>query len=106
VTSACLVLGLAQIGFCENPRHSLERSYAMVSEFNRAFESQHGTLLCRRLIGYDLTSPEGLAAARESKVFTTVCPGFVADAVHILEGLLDTGREAYGTGGSETGSGS
>ncbi len=44
--------------------------------------------MCKELIGVDVGTPEGLAAAREKKIFSTVCPDFVRDAVEILETLL------------------
>jgi hypothetical protein len=45
-------------------------------------------VICRELIGYDLSTPEGLAEAREKKVFTSVCPGLVGDSAKILETML------------------
>jgi C_GCAxxG_C_C family probable redox protein len=90
VTGAYLALGLSRKNTCDNPRESLEKTYALINEFNRRFAAQHGSVTCKELIGHDLNTPEGLAKAREDKVFTTRCPGFVRDAVEIVEGLLKT----------------
>jgi len=88
VTGAYMVLGLSQKISADKPRASLERTYEMVREFQRKFEVIHGSVMCRQLIDFDLNNPESLAAARAKKVFTNVCPRFVADAVCIVEGLL------------------
>jgi C_GCAxxG_C_C family probable redox protein len=87
-TGAYMVLGLTQRLTPENPRESLEKTYALIREFNKQFEAAHGSLTCRDLLSIDLNTPEGLISAREKKVFTTVCPVFVSDAVKILDSLL------------------
>jgi C_GCAxxG_C_C family probable redox protein len=88
VTGAYMVLGLSQRVPAERPREALEATYRLMREFNRSFETLHGSVICRELIGYDLTTLEGLAEAREKGVFNTVCPRFVSDAAGILELLL------------------
>ena len=88
VTGAYMVLGLAQKLSPENPREGLEKTYALVREFNKRFEAKHTSLVCKDLLSIDLNTPEGLVSARDNKVFTTVCPVFVSDAVKILETLL------------------
>jgi C_GCAxxG_C_C family probable redox protein len=88
VSGAYMVLGLSQKMSPENPRESIDKTYALIQEFDREFKALHGSSICKDLIGYDLGTPEGLAQAREKKVFTSVCPDFVRDAVKILERLL------------------
>ena len=88
VTGAYMVLGLAQKLSEDNPRQSLERTYELVREFTQRFKALHGSVICRELIGYDLSTPEGLAEARNKKILTTVCPDFVRDSVKILEAML------------------
>ena len=89
VTGAYMVLGLAQKMWDDNnPRQSLDRTYELVREFTQRFKALHGSVICRELIGYDLSTPEGLAEARNKKIFTTVCPDFVSDSVKILEVMI------------------
>lgn len=88
VTGAYMVLGLAQTQSSQNPRKNIEKTYTLVQQFNQEFESLYGSVLCRQLIGYDLSTPEGLAEAREKTVFSSKCPEFVRDSVKILESLL------------------
>jgi C_GCAxxG_C_C family probable redox protein len=88
VTGAYMVLGLAQKMWDENPRQSLERTYELVREFNQRFKALHGSVICKELISYDLSTLEGLAEARNKKIFTTICPNFVGDSVEILEAMI------------------
>jgi C_GCAxxG_C_C family probable redox protein len=88
VTGAYMVLGLAQDISPEAPRQSLDEVYAEVREFNQRFKDLHRSLVCRDLVGHDLSTPEGMAEARSKKVTTTVCPELVRDAVNILDILL------------------
>src|SRR5512136_1921763 len=76
VTGAYMVLGLSQKTAVDNPRKSLDTTYELLLEFDRRFKAIHGSVICRDLIGYDLSTPEGLTEAREKKVFTSVCPRF------------------------------
>jgi len=88
VTGSYMVLGLAQQISIDNPRASLEKTYALIREFNRRFKAIHGSLLCKTLLGRDLNTRKGLTAARDKNLFTSVCPDFVGDAARILEALL------------------
>jgi C_GCAxxG_C_C family probable redox protein len=88
VTGAYMTLGLANLATKDNPRVSMDKTNALVAEFNRRFKELYGSLNCTELTGYDLTRPEEVAKAHESGTFITKCPEFVRDSVKILEGLL------------------
>ncbi len=42
-----------------------ENTYQIAEEFIRKFKERHGAILCRELIGYDISTSAGLQAARE-----------------------------------------
>lgn len=88
VTGAFMVLGLMHGPVEAGDQQGKETTYAQVREFARQFESRNGSIVCRHLLECDISTPEGLAAARERKLFTTACPKFVRDAAEILEELL------------------
>jgi C_GCAxxG_C_C family probable redox protein len=92
-SGALMALGLRYGGTTPN-RAGKEQAYAIAAEFLRRFEARTGHIRCRDLVEADMTTPEGLASARERKVFTTLCPGFVAAAVEIAEELLRAGAPA------------
>lgn len=85
VSGALMALGAGR--GADNPAKK-EETYRLGQELLRAFESKHGTLLCRELIGFDLRTPEGWKQAKENGVFKTICPGMVRDAVEIAQELL------------------
>lgn len=60
------------------------KAYELAYGFYKQFEMQHGSVLCRELIGYDLYNSEELKKAREAKVFEEKCTNFVRTAVEIL----------------------
>ncbi len=64
------------------------KTYGLVSEFAKRFREVYGSLGCTDLIGYDLTSPEQVALAREKGIFKTVCAELVKKAVEITEDIL------------------
>ncbi|MDD5289334.1 MAG: C-GCAxxG-C-C family protein [Dehalococcoidales bacterium] len=90
VTGAYMVLGLSQKMDAEHPRESTDRTYQLVQEFNKKFKALNGSLLCKELIGYDLSSPEQLAEARSKGVIAVICPKLVSDSVTIMEKMFST----------------
>jgi C_GCAxxG_C_C family probable redox protein len=63
--------------------------YKVSQEFIRRFEEKHGSIVCRKLTGYDLRNPEEFQQAREAKVFEKNCPGLVEDAAEIVKALIE-----------------
>ena len=89
VTGAYMVLGLnfADQESCRSAGRT--QVYEAVAKFNRRFREQHTTLDCKELLGCDIMTPEGKAAANEQNLFKTVCPKFIEDAARILEEMLE-----------------
>ena len=85
VSGAFMVIGLqySKIQDGENERRDL--GYALVRQFAEEFTTRNGSIVCKELLGCDLSTPEGLTKARENGLFSDVCPKFVRDAVEILE---------------------
>jgi C_GCAxxG_C_C family probable redox protein len=54
-------------------------------EFINAFKDKNESVICRVLLGYDISTPKGLENFFEKKLFQTVCAKMVKDAVQILE---------------------
>lgn len=88
VTGALMVIGLHHAKTRKDDDDSRERAYALAQEFMDAFRERNGSLLCREILGADVSTPEGIAEVRQRDLFRTICPKFVKDAGEILEGLL------------------
>jgi C_GCAxxG_C_C family probable redox protein len=88
VTGAMLAIGLKHGRTRPEDEEAKEKTYRLVHDFLRRFQDRHGSIVCRELIGVDLSSPEGHKLGAERGVFENLCPRFVADAVEILEQIL------------------
>lgn len=86
-SGALMSIGL-RYGSALPDKAAKERTYALAAEFLRRFEAANGAVRCCDLIGFDTSTPEGQAAARERQVFTTVCPHVVASAIEIAGEIL------------------
>lgn len=85
VTGAFLVLGLTyEIG---NPQ-SRSEVYGLVKEFTRRFIACHGSTNCTELLGYDMSTEDGMRTIREKKLTKNICPKLDQSAAEILEELL------------------
>ena len=88
VTGACMVLGLAKGGTDCNVVEGRQEVYDAVVAFSKAFRERQGSLTCRDLLGCDVSTPEGAAAAREAGLFQTRCVDYVRRAAELVEELL------------------
>jgi C_GCAxxG_C_C family probable redox protein len=89
VTGAFMVLGLAYGRSSIEDTVAKDKTYDLVVKFAEQFKKQHGTMLCRDLLGYDISTPDGMKKAQDANVVPERCPGFVRDAAGILEKLLE-----------------
>ncbi len=85
VTGALLALGLAR--GASTPEEK-QQAYSLAEEFLLRFEARFQTVLCRDLIGNDLSRPEERQEARQAGVFQTKCPDFVRAAAEIARQML------------------
>ena len=85
VTGAYLVISLKHGNRLPGDKEALEKTFALIQEFDRRFVEKHGSTNCRELLGVDLRyGDKALAGER----VTALCSGFVKDAAEILESVL------------------
>lgn len=88
VTGAIMVIGLKEGGTLAEDKESQDRSYGLVGRFSEKFKARHGSILCRELLGGDISTPEGRQTAIDKGLFEKLCPNFVRASAEILEQLL------------------
>ena len=88
VTGAFMVIGLKHGRTIADDKQSQGKTYSLVNEFASRFKSRNGSIVCRELLGYDISTPEGMNTAKEKKLFATLCPKYVRDAAEIIEQIL------------------
>jgi C_GCAxxG_C_C family probable redox protein len=88
VTGAFMVIGLVHGMTKKGDLQQKEISYEYIRKFAEAFRERNRTLVCRELMGVDVSTTEGFAEAKAKNIARTICPKFVRDAAEILEELL------------------
>ncbi|MBD3291097.1 hypothetical protein GF337_19975 [candidate division KSB1 bacterium] len=89
VTGAIMVIGLKYGRVGKYDFSAKARTYQKVHEFMDKFTQRNQSLLCRDLLGDDMSTAEGKDRLHERGIIREVCPGFVRDGVEILEEILD-----------------
>ena len=88
VSGALMVLGMrygpGTFELASNKQLLLEKKRL----FEQKFIEQHGSLVCRSLLGHDLSQPGELEQVLEKNLFASVCAPCVCTACSILEELL------------------
>lgn len=83
VTGSYMVIGMKHGNDTSDPE-AKARTKQKIQDFNTKFKNAHGTLICKELTGYDISTPEGSEAAGAAGVFYKKCPLFIKTACDIL----------------------
>ena len=89
VTGVIMVIGLKYGKTRAEDEQIEEKAYSLIQEFVEKFNSRNGSIICRELLGYDISTPEGMKLAKEKNLFITICPKLVQDAAEIIEQILE-----------------
>ena len=89
VSGALMVLGLLYGHSDSNDPAAKAKAYALSEEYMNSFIRKKGSVVCRELLGYDLSKPEEKAVLIEKNLFRTLCPEMIRCAVEILDELLE-----------------
>lgn len=85
VSGAIMALGMKYANAGKDMAESKAIAYQKAAEFMERFESENGSCICKKLLGCDISTPEGMEHAREKNFFNDVCPKMVQSAVKLLE---------------------
>ena len=85
VTGALMTLGLKYGSTSPDEEEAIREAS---QELMRRFKETNGSLLCKELLGYHLIIPKEREKAKESGVFSTVCPLLVHHATELAEEIL------------------
>lgn len=88
VSGALMVLGL-KYGHChaENAEEK-KKAYQIAEELMNHFIEKKGTVVCRELLGYDVSKTEDMEKIRELNLFQTICPEMIRCATEIVDEML------------------
>ena len=88
-TGALMVLGLLYGQDDETDQESRQFSNRITDRMTSGFSEAYGAYRCNDLLGCDMTTREGFEYARDNNLFKEFCPLLVANAVDVLEGIIE-----------------
>ena len=88
VSGAVMVIGLKYGMAKPDDNDARTKTFEVVSEFLARFSDHQASILCRELLGCDLSTTQGRDFASEKELFATKCPEFVREAAKLLEEIL------------------
>lgn len=89
VSGALMAIGLAYSKTKAGEEAARDKGYDLAKDFMARFAAKNSTVICKELLGIDLSTAEGFQVAKESGIFNSKCPCYVKDACEILEVILD-----------------
>lgn len=88
VSGALMVLGLKYGHYESENSEQKSRAYAIATEYTKRFKELNSSIVCRDLLGYDLTNPDDMACIKKKNLFGDICHKMIKSAVEVLEGIL------------------
>lgn len=88
VSGALMVLGLKYGHYESDNIDQKSRAYSIASEYTKRFKDFNGSIVCRDLLGYDLTDPNDMVHIKDKNLFGEICPKMIKSAVEVLESIL------------------
>lgn len=88
ITGALMAIGLKYGHYKEGDLETKKKAYAITREFINEFKNKHKTIICKELLGYDLTKEDELKQINDQDLFNNLCPKYVKEAVELLEGIF------------------
>lgn len=89
VSGALMALGL-KYGHCHAKNaEEKAKSYQIAEDFMNRFIEKKGTVVCRQLLGYDISKTEDMEKIKELNLFKTTCPEMIRCATEIVEQMIN-----------------
>lgn len=87
-TGALMVLGALYGQYDKEDTVSRETANTVNDKMMEGFADISGSYICNELLGCDISTVEGVEYARSHNLFTEFCPQMVANAVDVLEQII------------------
>jgi len=88
VTGALMVLGLKYGQYMPYDLAAKSLLIQKKTEFEGRFKEAHETLICREILGYDISNPAEKSIIMEKGLLDEICPCLIWDACQILDDML------------------
>ena len=88
------VLDVEAINILIDKKYELKKAkakaYEKIIEYTDRFKACNSSVVCRELLGCDISTPDGMKKANEEGLFDSICTKMVREASEILEEMLDS----------------
>lgn len=88
VSGALMAIGLKYGHWVPSDGKTKKYLRAKAVEFEKRFIERNNSLICRNILGYDLTVPEEFEQIKEKNLFFTIRAGLVCSACEILDEIM------------------
>jgi C_GCAxxG_C_C family probable redox protein len=88
VTGAYMVIGLKYGMGLDKDRVAKNKTYQIVNDFSNKFQEKNGSMICRDILGCDITTPEGREYFDRNDLLEKRCFQCVKSAAEILQEIL------------------
>lgn len=92
-TGALIALSLMYGQTTKGDMHERQRANMLTRMMLDRFKEANGSYICNDLLGYDVSTTDGLNAAKESGLFKEFCPLKIGSAAEILEEIIRSEKE-------------
>ncbi len=89
VSGALMVLGLKYGHSHAEDIEEKGKAYQIAEDFMNRFIAEKGTVVCRELLGYDVSNQEDVAKIKELDLFKTTCPEMIKCATAMVEQMIN-----------------
>lgn len=92
-TCGCVVGALMALGTKYGPDgfNQGEKKQALLAKkaaFETAFKGEHKSLICKEILGYDISKPEEMKVIMDKGLLFSICPKAVMTACKLLDEIL------------------
>ncbi len=88
VTGGLMAIGLKYGHYEENDAKTKSMFLQKKQEFESRFCEMNGSLICREILGNDLSKPEEMKIIMEKELLATLCPKLVCVTCKILDEMI------------------
>ena len=88
VAGVIMALGLKYYDVKQGPAKAKQLVYEKVVQFTDKFKARNGSIVCKELLGCDISTPEGDKKFESEDLHNKICCGLVKDAVQIVEKIM------------------
>lgn len=88
VTGAYMVIGLKNGMGISKDTEAKDNTYKIITEFSNLFQEKNESMMCKEILGCDITTPEGIAYFTQNELLEKKCFECVKSAAEILDEIL------------------